>query len=304
MPGPKMHVDEIDIDDGVVQRLIDTQFPHWSGLAIRRVDSDGTENAIFRFGDDMAARLPRHPRATGALDKEYAWLPRLAPLLPLPVTIPLARGVPGEGFPFSWLVTSWIDGERATQDRVVDPSRLAIDLAGFIQALREIDPTGAPTPSAENYGRGTALERRDSQVRRAIAELGDTIDADAATAAWERALDAPVWSEPPVWIHGDLQSGNLLVRDGRLCGVIDFGALAVGDPACELSVAWMMFDPEARPVFRDALSVDDANWARGAGWALSIALIYVPYYTASNPEGAARARRVIDAVLADHAPDA
>lgn len=294
-----MHVDEVDIDDGVARRLVDAQFPHWAGLPMSRITSDGTENAIFRLGPELAVRLPRHPRATGALEKELTWLPRLAPSLPVPVPVPRAQGGPGEGFPFPWLVMSWIDGERATPDRIADPRRLATDLAAFIRALREIDPTAGPEPSAANYGRGVPLATRDGRVRECILQLGVTIDTEAVTDAWDAALATPVWSRPPVWIHGDLSPGNVLVRDGRLCGVIDFGALGVGDPACELSVAWMLFDEDARGVFRDALSVDDAAWARGRGWALSIALLYVPYYAESNPEGVARARRVIDAVLAD-----
>lgn len=295
-----MHPDEVDIDDHVVRRLVDSQLPEWSGLPIARVESDGTENAIFRLGDEMAIRMPRHPRAVAALEKEYRWLPRLAPELPLAVPLPVAKGAAGDGFPFPWVVMSWIEGERATADHVGDPRRLAADLAAFIVALREIDPTGGPVPSAQNYGRGVPLATRDRWVRACIGELGDTIDADAATDAWDAALDAPVWSDPPVWIHGDLSPGNVLMHDGRLSGVIDFGGLGVGDPGCELSVAWMMFDDDARRVFRDALAVDDATWARGRGWALSIALIYVPYYLETNPGGTARARRVIDAVLAEH----
>jgi aminoglycoside phosphotransferase (APT) family kinase protein len=294
-----MHVDEVTIDEGVVRRLVDIQLPQWSRLPIVRVESDGTENAIFRLGEDMAMRLPRHPRAVRALEKEYRWLPRLAMQLPLPIPLPLARGVPDDGFPFPWLVMSWIEGERATGDRIADPRRLATDLAGFIGALRSLDPTGGPVPSAANYGRGAPLATRDRRVRECIAQLRDTTDTDAATAAWELDLRAPVWSGPPAWIHGDLSPGNLLVRDGQLAGVIDFGGLGVGDPGCELSVAWMMFDDEVREVFRDALSVDHATWQRGRGWALSIALMYIPYYRESNPEGAVRARRVIDAVLAE-----
>ena len=273
-----------------------------SGQTFRssRSDSAGTDNAIYRLGDDMAVRLPRIHWATGQVEKEHEWLPRLAPLLPLAIPVPLAKGMPGEGYPWHWSVYRWLEGENATIERIADPRQAATDLAQFIAALQRIDPTGGPPPGAHNSFRGVPLAMRDAPTRAAIAALRGTLDTDAVTAAWEAALRAPAWRGPPVWIHGDLQSGNLLAQRGRLSAVIDFGCLGVGDPACDLMVAWTLFSAETRDVFRAALPVDDATWARGRGWALSVGLIALPYYQNTNPVLAGIARRAIDEVLADH----
>lgn len=299
MPTNKMHADEVDIDIPLVNRLLATQFPQWANLPIRRIQSAGTENAIYRLGEDMAIRLPRHPGATGSIDKECQWLPKLAPHLPLPIPAPLAKGVPGEGYPFQWSVCRWLEGENATWEKIADPNQMATDLAHFIIALQQIDPSGGPLPNSHNFYRGVPLATRDAQTRACIDSLDGAIDTSSATAAWEAALDATVYNQPPVWIHGDLQSGNLLVQQGRLSAVIDFGGLGVGDPACDLMVAWNLLSAESRAVFCTALSVDDATWARGRGWALSVALIALPYYQNTNPVLAGISRYTIAEVLAD-----
>ena len=297
----KMHADEVDTDTSLVRRLLAAQFPQWAELPIQRVDSVGTDNAIYRLGDDMAVRLPRVERAAGArVDKEHEWLPRLAPHLPLVVPVPLAKGMPAEGYPWRWSVCQWIEGESANVELISDLRQAAIDLAQFIAALQRIDPAGGPPPGAHNFFRGVPLAMRDIATLTAIASLKGVIDTEAATTAWEAALEAAVWNRPPVWIHGDLIRGNLLVKRGRLSGVIDFGGLGVGDPACDLMPAWTLFSGESRNAFRTALSVDDATWARGRGWALSWALIFIPYYLETNPAGVNMARHAIDEVLADH----
>lgn len=298
-PLRRMHDDEIDIEPRVVHQLVEQQFPQWRDLPIARVESDGTENAIFRLGDELALRLPRHPRAVAPLEKELRWLPEFAPRLPVPVPRPVARGAPNDEFPFTWAIVTWVTGTRATPDRVDDERALATDLAAFVQALRAIDATDAPAPNKENYGRGAPLASRDARTRDCITELGDSIDAPGVTAAWDAGLQASVWAGAPTWMHGDLSPGNVLVHEGRLSGVIDFGAAGAGDPACELAVAWMLFGDEARAAFRDALDIDDDTWTRARAWALSIALFYVPYYLESNPSGCERARRVIDATVDD-----
>jgi len=298
MSAGKMHVDEVDVDVSLVDRLLAAQFPQWADLPIEPVHSAGTDNAIYRLGDDMAVRLPRIQDATGQVDKEHQWLPRLAPLLPLAIPVPLAKGTPGEGYPWQWSVYQWLEGENATIECIVDPGQAARDLAHFITSLQQIDPTHGPPPGSHNSFRGEPLALRDSETRAAIATLHSTLDADAATAAWEAALQAPAWDGPPVWIHGDLQSGNLLVERGRLSAVIDFGCLGVGDPACDLQVAWNLLSSQTRDVFRAALPVDDAMWARGRGWALSVGLIALPYYQSTNPVLADISRRAIDEALA------
>jgi aminoglycoside phosphotransferase (APT) family kinase protein len=300
MSAGKMYVDEVDTDVSLVGRLLAAQFPQWADLAIEPVRSAGTDNTIYRLGDDMAVRLPRIHGATGQVDKEHQWLPRLAPLLPLAIPVPLAKGTPGEGYPWQWSVYRWLAGENATIERLADPSQAAMALAQFIAALQRIDPTGGPPAGPDNFFRGVPLAMRDPHTRTAIASLHGTLDPHAVITAWEAALRAPAWHGLPVWIHGDLQSGNLLAHQGRLSAVIDFGCLGVGDPACDLQVAWNLLSAETRDVFRAALPVDDATWARGRGWALSIGLINLPYYQNTNPVLAGMSRRAIEEILADH----
>ena len=300
MSAGKMHADEVDIDATLVARLLAGQFPEWSDLPLEPVRSAGTDNAIYRLGDEMAVRLPLIPGATGSLDKEHRWLPRLKPLLPLAIPVPLAKGTPAEGYPWHWSVYRWLDGETATTERISDRVEAAVDLARFVAALRRIDPTGGPPPGGHNSWRGGPLEERDEETRDAIVALHGLIDADAATAAWDEALRIPAWSGPLVWFHGDLLATNVLAVHGRLSAVIDFGCLGIGDPACDVMAAWTLLSAETRDVFRAALAVDDATWARGRGWALSFGLIALPYYLESNPVLAGIARRAIDEVLIEH----
>ena len=294
VPVGRMHADEIETDDALVRRLLEAQFPSWADLPIEALPAGGTDNAIYRLGDALSVRLPRRLDWSGSLDKDFEWLPKLAPLLPLAVPRPVARGVPGEGYPHEWAVYSWLDGEDAASVPL-DLQRAAVDLAALIAALRRIDPAGGPAPG----GRGGPLGPRDQATRAGIAALVDSIDADAVTAAWERALAAPDWDHAPVWIHGDLDARNLLVMDGRITGVIDWESLCVGDPACDVKVAWAVLDAETRPIFRKLLEIDDATWARGRGWALSQAMIALPYYRQSYPVIVQQARRWLAEVLAD-----
>lgn len=301
MPAGKMHDDEVETDVELVGRLLAAQFPAWAALPLTPVPSAGTDNALYRLGEDLAVRLPRIHWATGQVEKEQMWLPRLAPHLPLAVPIPLAMGWPGEGYPWHWSVYRWLDGETVTRERLPDLGQAAMDLTHFVSALHRIDPAGGPPPDQFNAFRGVPLATRDARTRAAIASLHGEIDADLATAAWDAALAAPAWAGPPVWIHGDLAPGNLLGIQGRLSAVIDFGCLGVGDPACDLIVAWNLLTAETRTIFRVALGVDDATWTRGRGWALSIGLIALPYYRGTNPVLAASSRHTISEVLADHA---
>jgi aminoglycoside phosphotransferase (APT) family kinase protein len=295
-----MHADEVDTDESLVRRMLSAEFPQWADLPIEQVDSAGTDNAIYRLGDDMAVRLPRVFRATAQIDKERLWLPRLAPHLPLDVPVPLAKGTPGEGYPWCWSVYRWLDGETATMERIADPRQAATALAQFVTALWRIDPADGPPPGEHNVGRGSPLVTRDTGTRDAIAALRGTLDTDSVTGAWDAALRAPAWHGMPVWIHGDLIATNMLAQHGRLSAVIDFGCLGVGDPACDLMPAWTFLTTETRDVFRAALPVDDATWARGSGWALSFGLVALPYYQITNPVLAGVARHAIDEVLADH----
>jgi aminoglycoside phosphotransferase (APT) family kinase protein len=293
-----MHADEVATDGSLVRRLLVAQFPDWADLSVERVPSAGTDNAIYRLGDEMAVRLPRVAWATGQVEREHRWLPRLAPHLPLAIPTPLAMGLPAEGYPWNWSVYRWLEGENATRERLNDLGQAATDLAQFIAALQQIDPTGGPRAGVES-SRGVPLAARDAPTRAAIAALHGVLDTDAVTAQWEAALSAPVWRGRGVWVHGDLNEGNLLARHGRLSAVIDFGAMGVGDPACELMVAWTLLNAGARDVFRAALPFDDATWVRGRGWALSWGLIVLPYYEHTNPGLCRIAEHTIGEVLAD-----
>ena len=296
MAGGRMHSDEVDTDEALVRRLLGAQFPEWAGLSIERIGSTGTDNAIYRLGDDMAVRLPRIGWAVGQVEKEHLWLPRLAPHLSLAIPEPLAMGSPGEGYPWHWSVYRWLEGENASTGWIADWDQAAMDVARFILELEQIDSAGAPLA-----GRGVPLAGRDGDVRTAIAAMRGMIDEEAVTAAWEEALPAPEWERAPVWVHGDMLPGNVLVEGGRVRAVIDFGGLGVGDPACDLMIGWALFRGKSRDVFRAALGVDDATWARGRGQALSQALIFIPYYLKSNPVGVRNAQRTIVEILAEQA---
>lgn len=274
--------------------------PAGANLPIDAVRSAGTDHAIYRLGERLAVRLPRIESATAQIAKEQEWLPRLAPHLPLAIPTPLAKGAPAEGYPWHWSVYGWLDGETATTATIEDPADVATRLAKFVTALRLLDQTDGPPPGAHNFHRGVPLAHRDASTRAAIVALDGVVDARLVTAAWEHALHAAMWQDEPVWIHGDLQPNNLLVHRGMLTAVIDFGGLAVGDPACDLMVAWTTLAAKTRVVFRAGLDIDDATWARGRGWALSFGLIALPYYRDSNPELTRIARVTIDEVLADH----
>jgi aminoglycoside phosphotransferase (APT) family kinase protein len=260
--------------------LVAAQFPEWAGLAVEAVPLRGTDNALYRLGEDKVVRLPTTPRTVRTLEKERRWLPRLTPHLPLPVPTPLAEGAPSDGYPFTWSVYRWLPGKTVIEAPMADLRQAAVDLAGFIRALQRVDPTGGLAPGEHNFGRGEPLANRDEPMREAIAALG----AHDRTAAWEEALSVPEWEGPPVWIHGDLDARNVLVEEGRLSAVLDFGSVGIGDPACDVMVAWKLFDADSRDVFRAELAVDDATWARARGWALSQALIALAYYTLeTNP---------------------
>jgi aminoglycoside phosphotransferase (APT) family kinase protein len=284
----RMHEDELLFDETLVRRLLAAQFPQWAGRSLARVPSDGTDNALYRLGDELVVRLPRVKGAVGAREKEHHWLPRLAPHLSVEIPEPVALGEPCDDYPWPWSVYRWLEGERPAAGGFGDLD----GLVSFLRALRAVDPSGAPAAR-----RGCGLPGGDDVFEARLGEVADEVDADAARAVWKTASAAPGWDGPPVWVHGDLMPGNVLVRGGRLAGVIDWGLLGVGDPACDLLVAWTLLDADQRAVFRAAFEVDEASWQRGRGWALVTALNAIPYYRHTNPGLVANARYRLEQLL-------
>ncbi|MGV9284901.1 aminoglycoside phosphotransferase family protein [Streptomyces sp. NPDC003730] len=290
--------DTHDVDDRLVRRLVDGQFPHWSGLPVERFPSGGTVNAMYRLGETMVVRLPLVRGGVADVTTEREWLPRLAPLLPTAVPEVLGSGAPAEGYPWPWSVYRWLPGELPEAGALTDPESLAADLAAFVAAMRSV-----ALPDPPNAYRGGPLATLDEPTRAALAALRELpeegADCDALTEVWQDALGAPAWDGQARWLHADLMPGNLLLSGGRLAGVIDFGCMGVGDPACDLFPAWNLLPPGARETFREALGVDGATWRRGRGRTLSQALIALPYYRESNPAMAGNARHVIRSVLTE-----
>ena len=294
------------IDAGLVRRLVAAQFPQWAELPVRPVELDGWDNRTYRLGEDLTVRLPTDAAYVPAVTKEDTWLPRLAPHLPLPVPEPLALGVPGEGYPFPWSVRRWLPGASATPGRLGDLDRFATDLAGFLRALWSIDPAGGPPAGDHSFHRGADPAYYDDETRHcleitegSVSGIDTGIDTGRATRVWEAALEARFDGEPR-WFHGDVSVGNLLVQDGRLTSVIDFGTSGVGDPACDLVIAWTFLDGGARTTFRHATGLDAGTWARARGWALWKSLLGLTAADAS-PEQRVREVEIIEAVVADHA---
>ena len=268
----RMHSDELEVDEPLVRRLLVEQFPHWGELQLSRIEPSGTVNAIFRLGDELVVRLPRRLGPTDPGSKEVEWLPRLAPLLPVEIPVPVAQGGPCDTYPWFWEVHTWVGGETLSVEEV-DAVEAAQDLAALVGALQQLNPAGAPP------GRGIPLAERNKQME----YWWERFDGDPrARDVWTRALAAPPWEEPPIWHHGDLDVRNWLVRNGRIHGVIDWGSMGVGDPACDVMVAWKLHSAAARDAFREALPTDDATWERARGWVVSQAVAALAYYTPEN----------------------
>ena len=289
-----MHADEVDTSAELVRTLLSRQLPQWSELPLVRVESYGTDHAIYRLGEELAVRMPRIGWAAGQAEKEATWLPRLRSSLPLAVPVPLALGVPDAGYPFPWAVYEWIPGRPIDLEHD-DLVSAAEQLGAFAVALRSCDATGAP--ARQRGSRGSPLTDLDEPFRRALTELGARTDERRARVLWDESLAAEKWQEPETWLHGDLLPGNLLVEGGRLAAVIDFGGLNVGDPACDLQPAWNVFSGSSRDAFRAAMELDDAAWLRGRGWVLYQTVMALPYYWDTNAGIVKQASRALAEVL-------
>jgi len=285
----------IDID--LARRLVDAQFPQWAGLPLELLDPAGSDHVIYRLGKELAVRLPRHPGAIGQARKEFEWLPRLAPCLPLAIPVPLAVGEAAFGYPWSWSVSRWLDGEVATVEGLADSAEAAVELGEFLTALHRFAPGEAPALAIRDDLRKRPLAERDQATRAAIAAVDGVFDAAALTRLWDEALSAPGWDGPPVWVHGDFHTGNLLTTCGHVSAVIDWGGLAISDPACDLTMAFTLMSAKSRAAFRAALEIDDATWTRGRGWALAGGLNAYTSYAAVNSRVAAQTTRQITEAL-------
>ena len=288
-----------EIDATLVKRLIRTQFPQWAELPVVPVENDGWDNRTFHLGDKMSVRLPSAPAYAAQVAKEHRWLPALRLNLPMPIPVPLGLGAPGSGYPWPWSIYGWLEGEPAHADRIHDLGRFAEDLAGFLVALRGIDARDGPVAGTHNFHRGGSLAIYDAQTRQSITTLAGEIDVAAVTEVWDTAL-ATSWQGAPVWVHGDVAASNLLVKEGQLSAVIDFGCVGVGDPSCDLVIAYTFLDPTSRSVFRAAIALDAATWERARGWAAWKALIILVQQRDKNPTEANKAPRIIREILADH----
>lgn len=271
-----MHADEVETDPSLVQRLVAGQFPQWAGLPIEPVWPRGTDNANYRLGTDKLVRLPRLEGTVAGLERELEWLPVFAPAVALATPEPLGRGEPAEGFPFTWAVLNWIEGENVSVEEI-GAEQAAADLAELVLDIRSLDATGAPA----GLRRGT-LRELDEWVRAGAAKLSGRYDASGLLAAWEESCDAPPWEGPPTWCHCDLDLRNVLFSRGRPSGVLDWGWAGAGDPASDTALAWKILPAEARDTFWKALEADEAELARARGWTLMQCAGALWYYTPEN----------------------
>lgn len=282
----------MNIDEVLVARLVAAQFPQWNDLPISPVALSGWDNRTFHLGDNMLARLPSAAMYANQVEKEQKWLSILAPFLPLEIPTPLAMGNPTDEYPWYWSIYRWIDGESS----ITDLTLFAKDLAHFLSALHKIPTGGGPRPGPNNFYRGGDLAQYDEEMRKAIHVLNGKIDHKAVSEIWEKAL-ASSWEKTPVWVHGDISAGNLLTKNGKLCAVIDFGQMAVGDPACDLMINWTLFKKESRKIFHEMLPFDEGTWTRARAWTLWKALVVAAGFTNPNNFESQNCNRIIKEVI-------
>ena len=289
----KMHENEFEIDELLVRALLKSQCPHWAHLPLKTIESSGTDHALFRLGNAYVVRLPRIDWAVENIEKEYEWLPKIARCVKIPLSEPVFKGNPNPSYPWPWLITKWNDGYNPSFEKENEYELLAKDSADFLNELHGIKLAHGPRSR-----RGVPLKERDEETKKAIDALKDEMDIQSIDIFWNQLSNTPSWGKDPVWVHGDFLPGNILVQKNRLSAVIDFSGVGIGDPACDLIIAWALFGSHSRKIFKAHLdNIDEDTWERGRGWALSIALIILPYYKHSNPVLASLARQMIENVL-------
>ncbi|WP_445293293.1 aminoglycoside phosphotransferase family protein [Cohnella sp. 56] len=288
----------MEITSMLVRRLIDSQFPQWRHLAITPVKKGGHDNRTYRLGNEMTVRLPSHERYAAAIEKEWTWLPIFQPHLSLPISVPIAKGEPTDQYPLPWSVNRWMDGDTVTLNNIRDYNEFAEDLARFLKELEAIDASRGIPAGVQNFHRGGNLAVYDSDTKSALETLSNAYDQELLMEIWELAL-ATSYRSAPVWLHGDVAVGNLLVQNGRLSGVIDFGTMGVGDPASDLVMAWNFFDDASRDIFLRSMNVDQDTVNRARGWALWKALITCAW-NEKDSEASTWGKCVIDSIIRDY----
>ncbi|QTD56353.1 aminoglycoside phosphotransferase family protein [Parasphingorhabdus cellanae] len=288
----------IEIDTTLVNKLIAQQFPKWSNLTLTQVIPGGWDHRTFRLGETLSVRLPSAECYAAQIEKEYYWLPILEDQMPVSIASPIALGVPTSDFPWPWSIFQWIEGNAATIQEISITKDFPDTLASFLIVLHKCPITDAPKPDSHNFFRGAHLSYYSKQIERVIDSLGKQIDQAAVRDLWSTAI-ASQWEQEPVWIHGDVAPGNLLLKSGKLTAVIDFGCCAIGDPSCDLTIAWTGLNKHSRRIFRDAIPLDEQTWERARGWAIWKALL-VLNGNAQNKAGENSAEDVLRLVLAEH----
>ncbi|MFJ8089151.1 aminoglycoside phosphotransferase family protein [Lysinibacillus sp. NPDC095746] len=289
----------IKIDVDLVSKLINSQFPEWSNLEIKSVKKSGNDNKTFHLGNSMSVRLPSDEVYVPQVEKEQKWLPILAKHLSTPISEPLAKGEPSGDYPHPWSVNKWLDGEIVTIENIDDPNQFANELGGFLVELQSIDASGGPLAGEHNFYRGGDIVVYDDECRDAINNNVTTFNKHILEEIWELALTSK-WAGGPVWVHGDIAPGNILIKNGKLRAVIDFGILGVGDPSCDAAMAWTFFDDKSRKTFKNALNFDEETWNRARGWALWKALITYDYNKQSNKAVADEQCNIINVIINDY----
>lgn len=291
-----MNFNKSQIDSKLASYLIAKQFPQWKDLSIKPVKYSGWDNRTFHLGQNMLMRLPSAREYAAQVENEQRWLPKLAPHLPLSIPEPIAMGLPDIKYPFKWSIYKWIEGEPASSVNIIDMNTFAFDLAQFIEHLQKIDTFGGPVSGNHNFHRGGALVVYDVQTKQAIDMLKNEIDGTKAYKIWQAALNT-TWLGKPVWVHGDISMGNLLVQGEKLSAVIDFGQLAIGDPACDLAIAWLSFSNESKNIFQEKLPLDKNTWLRGQAWALWKMLLVASGLTQWDVFSKQKSLQIIDNIL-------
>ena len=291
----------LEITTQIATALIAEQFPQFAHLHIRPVDHSGNDNRTFRLGSEMSIRLPSAEEYVRQVQKEQKWLPKIAPHVPLPIPQPLARGMPSEVYPWNWSIYKWLEGESANSLELSDThlETIATQLAQFLRKFHTFNAAGAPAPGLHNWWRAAHTSVYDAETRSLIEKLKNFINVDNARSLWQKAIDSK-WDKDPVWVHGDVASGNLLVKDNRLAAVIDFGCMGIGDPACDLTIAWTFFRGKSREIFKANMFLDEETWARARGWAMWKALYEISELEDKSGAALAKQLQIIDAVMMEN----